>query len=119
MRSIGKIAITFQLGRETYTDDLHIDPEVTGVLLSWRAAKGLSILPKCYPHPIDTTLRVNTLEASALASPSPTLGDIMKEFSKVFNGQVKTMDGEEFHISHTDDAKPFCVNTSICPICIS
>ena len=120
MRSIGKIAVTFQLGRKTYTDDLHIYPEVTGVLLSWRAAKGLSILPECYPRPINTTLiskehppttRVNTLEALALVSPAPTSEDIMKEFPEVFNGQIKTMDGEEFHISLTDDAKPFCVNT--------
>ena len=120
MQSIGKIAVTFQLGRKTYTDDLHICPEVTGVLLSWRAAKELSILPECYPRPIDTTLTskehpptttVNTLEASALVSPSPTSEDIMKEFPEVFNGQIKTMDGEEFHISLTDNAKPFCVNT--------
>ena len=35
----------------------------------------------------------------------------MKEFPEIFNEQIKTMDGEEFHISLTDDAKPFCVNT--------
>ena len=120
MWSIGKIAVTFQLGKKTYTDDLHIYPEVTGVLLSWRAAKGLSILTECYPRPIGTTLvnkehspttRVNTLEASPLVSPTATSEDIMKEFPNVFDGQIKTMDGEEFHISLTDDAKPFCVNT--------
>jgi len=37
----------------------------------------------------------------------------MKEFPEVFNGQIKTMDCEEFHISLTDNAKPFCVNTPI------
>lgn len=36
---------------------------------------------------------------------------IMKEFPTVFDGHIKTMDGEEFHISLTDDAKPFCINT--------
>ena len=35
----------------------------------------------------------------------------MKEFPSVFNGQIKPMEGEEFHISITDDAKPFCLKT--------
>ena len=35
----------------------------------------------------------------------------MGEFPSVFNGQVKTMEGEKFYISLTDDTKPFCVNT--------
>ena len=52
-----------------------------------------------------------TLEASPLMSPTSTSEDIMKEFPNVFDGQIKTMDGEEFHISLMDDAKPFCVNT--------
>ena len=29
----------------------------------------------------------------------------------MFNGQIKPMEGEKFHISITDDAKPFCVKT--------
>ena len=33
------------------------------------------------------------------------------EFPTVFDGQIKTMHGEEFHISLTEDAKPFYVNT--------
>ncbi len=55
MLSIGKIPVTFQLGNNTYNDDLHIYPEITRALLSWRAARGLSILPECDPHPIRTT----------------------------------------------------------------
>lgn len=35
----------------------------------------------------------------------------MMEFPTVFDGQVRSMEGEQFHISLTDDAKPFCVNT--------
>ena len=99
---------SFQLGKMTLTDDLHIYPEVAEVLLSWSVVKGLSILPECYPRPIGTTLvskehlpttRVNTLEASPLVSPTPTSEDIMKEFPNVFDGQIKTMDGEESRIS--------------------
>ena len=29
----------------------------------------------------------------------------------MFDGQIKMMEGEVFHISLTDDAVPFCVNT--------
>ena len=35
----------------------------------------------------------------------------MNEFPSVFNGQIKTMEGEKFHITLTDDAKPFCVKS--------
>lgn len=34
----------------------------------------------------------------------------MKDFPTVFDGHIKTMDDEEFHISLVADAKPFCVN---------
>ena len=45
MQPIGKLPVTLMLGTKTYTDELHIYPEVTGILLSWKAAKGLNILP--------------------------------------------------------------------------
>ena len=33
----------------------------------------------------------------------------MVEFPSVFEGKIQMMEGEEFHISLTEDAKPFCV----------
>ena len=36
----------------------------------------------------------------------------MQEFPTVFDGQIKSMEGKKFHISLTDNAQPFCVNTS-------
>ena len=42
---------------------------------------------------------------------SPTQKDMIMEFPTVFDGQIGMMDGEEFHISLTHDAKPFCINT--------
>ena len=70
------------------------------------------------PHPINTTVatpkkcllasKVHTLEAPSY--PTPTSADLVKEFATVFIGVIKTMEGEEFHISLVDDAKPFCVN---------
>ena len=37
----------------------------------------------------------------------------MEEFRSVFDGQVRTMPGEKFHISLTEDARPFCVTTPL------
>ena len=45
MYPIRKLPVTLRLGGWKYVDDLHIYPNVTGVLLSWKAAKGLNILP--------------------------------------------------------------------------
>ena len=35
----------------------------------------------------------------------------MTEFPTVFNNQINQTEGEEFHISLTHDAKPFCIKT--------
>ena len=37
--------------------------------------------------------------------------DIISEFPSVFDGQIRTMLGVKFHISLTEDARPFCVTT--------
>ena len=50
MVPLGKIPITIQLGALKYKDELHIYPGVTGALISWKAAKGLGILPPHYPQ---------------------------------------------------------------------
>lgn len=62
MQPIGKIALTLQLGNKTHTEDVHIYPSVSGMLISWRAAKSLGILPKCYPHPMDSAVTPMTAE---------------------------------------------------------
>ena len=89
------------------------------MLPSWKAAKGLNILPDCYTHPINTTVathykcllasKVYTLEAPSY--PKPTSADLMKTFTTVFKGVIKTMEGKNFRISLVDNVKPFCVNT--------
>ena len=120
MRPIGKLPVTFVLGNSTYTDDLHIYSEVNGVLLSWKAAKGLKILPKCYPYPIDTATGSPRQAQGTLSNTPPPPAqvnhmlaseELTKEFPSVFDGQIKTMAGETFHISLSNGAKPFCVNT--------
>ena len=51
MVPIGKLPVTIKLGKTVYKDDLHIYPGVTGALISWKAGKGLHILPESYPYP--------------------------------------------------------------------
>ena len=104
MQPIGKLPVTFTLGSTTYTDTLHIYPDVTGVLLSWKAVKGLHILPECYPTPTS----VSALLLPPHRKHAPTSEEIMGEFLSVFDGQIKR---EQFHISLTDNTQPFCVNT--------
>ena len=70
---------------------MHIFPEVTGAMISWKACKALGILPECYPIP----------QPPALMSAFPT----------VFDGQIRVKQGEELHIAIAEIAKPFCVHT--------
>ena len=44
-------------------------------------------------------------------APPPPSDEIMAAFPSVFDGQVKSMEGEEFHIELVDGAQPFCVHT--------
>ena len=41
----------------------------------------------------------------------PTAQEVMEEFPSVFDGQVRVMDGEQFHVTLTENAVPFCVKT--------
>ena len=79
---------------------------MTGTLLSWKACKGLSILPLCYPQPLESP----STNAVTTTTPSSHT-NLITEFPSVFDNQVKAMDGEQFHIALTDEAKPFCVKT--------
>ena len=51
---LGKIPVHLQLGVHEYDDELHIYPNISGALLSWKACKGLGILPDHYPSPSHT-----------------------------------------------------------------
>jgi len=86
MQPMGKLPITLQLGKYSHTEDLHIYPEVTGVLLSWKAAIGLRILPECYPHPSTIT----TMNSITAASSAPTSDKIMKEYPSVLTTRSKS-----------------------------
>ena len=118
MHPIGRLPVTFNLENRTYQTDLHIFTGINGIIMSWKACKALSILPPCYPQPPPQTQP----DIKALPSCSSTTIQVdqrtpftqeqmIQEFPKVFDGDIKTMEGEQFHIYLTDDAKPFRVST--------
>ena len=106
MYPLGKLPVTFKLGTRTHKEDLHIYSEVDRTLLSWSASKQLGILPAGYPTPSDPETHMNPLQDVDGAT-----NDLRDEFKTAFNGQIKVMDDEQFHISLLEEAKPFCVRT--------
>ena len=114
MSLIGKSPVNITIGNSIYRDDIHVYTEVNGILLSWKTCKGLHILPLRYPEPIESP---STKAVMMQPAPTPshahpiTSDDIIAEFPSVFNEQVKPMDGEQFHITLTEEAKPFCIKT--------
>ena len=108
-----RLPVTFRLGSTEYHDDLHIYPDIHGTILSWKVCKALRILPQCYPNPM-STLTVH--EITSPHTPSNvivplTLQQAMLAYPTVFDGQIRRLEGEQFHISLTVDVKPFRVNT--------
>ena len=133
---IGKIPdVTFHAHGRSTQEDVHIYESVAGAIISWATAQRLGILPECYPNPMADILTTQTTEASHGWNPPPltidqimsvtktpatgnmddpctlTAEEIMAEFPSVFDGQIRTMPGEKFHISLAANARPFCVTT--------
>ena len=52
MCPLRKLPVKIQLGCYEHSEELHIYPNISGTLLSWKACKSLGILPDCYPNPI-------------------------------------------------------------------
>ena len=116
MTPIGKVPVRLQLEGRSYDDDLHIYPGVTGALISWKAAKGLGILPAHYPQPeqkIQGSTRQPKVQTTGLQGNTHSViaEELMLEFSSVFDGEVTAMEGETFAIALMEGAKPFCVKT--------
>lgn len=106
---MGQLPVQITLGTTTRTDTLHIYPKVNGILLSWKTAQALKVLPQDYPSPIQNP---QTLSFSVDPNPKDTPGtDLMTEFPSVFNDRVNQMEGEELHITLSQDAQPFCIKT--------
>ena len=81
MKPIGQLPITFSLGSRSYKDEVYIYPGVKGTLLSWKAARGLGILPSNYPCPAIDVRAIATqcepfvhnvsVSATPIATPAP------------------------------------------------
>ena len=87
--------------------------------MSWKAAKGLRVLPMHYPDPAPdiattempaTTPIVDVKVISATTLPQ-TDNELIKAYPTVFDGHIRVLQGEEFHISLATNVKPFCVHT--------
>ena len=124
MHPLGKLPIHLKLGDRKFSDELHIYPDICGILIPWKACKSLGILPDCYPHPLTVVNTVQTINPDLMSAPAPALpptpitstslltkDTIVAEFSSVFDGIIRAMDGEKFHIYLTANAKPFCVTS--------
>ena len=113
MFPLGRLPVTFRLGGTEYSDDLHIYPKIHGTILSWKACKALHILPPSYPNPMSAPIihEITLPSTPGEITTSLTLQQAMSAYPTVFDGQIRSMEGEQFHISLTDDVKPFCVNT--------
>jgi len=109
----GKVQVTLKLGQQTCEEDLHIYPGISGTIISWKAAKALDILPQHYPYPPNWETNYSpehVLQATTTTSSDiPTAGQLVQQYSTVFDGQVTTMVGESFAIALAEGAKPFCV----------
>ena len=86
-------------------------------MISWKACKALGILPQCYPNqqshvPANLPTLPSTMSITATTTkPSSTTDQLIAAFPIVFDGQIRVMQGEEFHIAISETAKPFCVHT--------
>ena len=112
---MGKIAITFHLQGRQHKEDMHIYSQVSGVIMSWKAARCLSILPSQYPQPtpifapsMAPTSDIKTVNTTPSIA---EVGTMINKCPTVFDGQIRIMQGEEFRICLAANAKPFCVHT--------
>lgn len=115
MQPMGRLPVTFHLQGRQHKEDVHIYPDVQGVIMSWKAAKSLSILPSHYPQPmpirtipVTHTSEVKMINATTSSSEERT---VVSKYPTVFDGQIRTVQGEEFRICLAANAKPFCVHT--------
>ena len=106
----GKIPnVMFELNGRRSSEDVHIYESVSGTIILWSVAQMLGILPDNFPNTTTPSIQVQSIN---LQESLPLSAEaIMSEFPSVFNGQIRTMPGEKFQISLTENAHPFCVTT--------
>ena len=70
--------VKFSLKGREHSEDMHIYPNVSGIIISWKGAKALSILPEHYPNPIPpaTTHTVTTPHQGANIRVTATMNEV-------------------------------------------
>ena len=106
MHPIGKLPVKFVLGNSLIIEEFHIYANVIVTIISWRIAKYLGILPPHYPQPISPEEPFVVTHAKLTS-----LSDLRGDYSFVFGGVVKTMEGELLSYSLSRGCKTFCVQT--------
>ena len=115
MYALGKLMVTLSLKGKQHTEEMHIYPDVSGTIISWKAARALGILPEHYPNPVSpATANLSTdpnIKVTISISMTSCHHKITQAFPTVFDGQIRTMEGEKFHIFLKLEARPFCIST--------
>ena len=111
MHPLGKLPVKLRLGDKEYSDDFHIYPNIHRALLSLKTCKKLGILPECYPQPISHALNetnvttISSYSTHVIDTPvqTPPLSPeyVKINYPTIFDGHIRSMEGEEFHISLT------------------
>ena len=105
MHSLGQMTVKIILGDVSTEEALHVFPSIPGgMLMSWKAAQNLHILPNNYPE------QIRSVQDSSVSLTNVTAEDLIQEFPTDFDGKIRVMDGEKFRINLTDNATPFCVS---------
>ena len=63
------------------------------------------------PQPSKAHLQNKDPSSVERVSSNPVPVDLVSEYPNVFDGKIRTMEGEKFHISLVEGAVPFCVKT--------
>ena len=116
MHPVGKSQSPFDFAPESILRTYTSIPTFTELFCHGKPARHLAL---SYPLPLPTTPpngTTNTASSPCLHSletehPTLTKYQMTKEFPTAFDGTIRTMVGEEFHIYLTENPEPFCVNT--------
>ena len=81
LREIGQLPVKITLGETTVKNVIHIFPSISGgLLVFWKTAKELKILPEDYPQRFQSIQRVASKEGISKE-------DLINKFPSVFDGQ--------------------------------
>ena len=102
MYALGKLMVTLSLKGKQDTEEMHIYPDVSRTIISWKVARALGILPEHYPNPVSLTTGNHSIDPNIRATTSISMTSSHHKFTQafptVFDGQIRTMEGEKFHI---------------------